>query len=105
MDFSFILVIGLGAVLASAFMIFAEVTSRRVSTFRLPFVVTYVFGIILMQPWRVTSIEEAGMSAMMLVFMALWVATGWIIGAIPTALIISAVRWAFGISKSTTKAG
>ena len=33
MYFSFILVIGLGAILASSFMIFAEITSRRVSIF------------------------------------------------------------------------
>ncbi|MBB5984197.1 hypothetical protein [Sphingobium lignivorans] len=93
MDFSFILVIGLSAILASASMIFAEVTSRRVSIFRLPFFAAYLLGLVLMQPWRVTSAEEAGMSAMMLVFMALWVAIGWIIGAIPTALILSIVRW------------
>jgi hypothetical protein len=94
MDFSFILVIGLSAILASAWMIFAEVTSRRVSIFRLPFIIAYLLGIALMQPWHVTSAEEAGLSAMMLFFMALWVAIGWIIGAIPTALILSIVRWA-----------
>jgi hypothetical protein len=96
MDFSFILVIGLSAILASAWMIFVEVTSRRVSIFRVPFIVAYLLGLALMQPWRITSAQEAGMSVMMLVFMVLWVAIGWLVGAGPTALLLSIVRWATG---------
>lgn len=102
MDFSFILIIGLSAILASAWMIFAEVTARRVSIFRQPFVIAYLLGIALMQPWRIASAEDAGMSAMMLVLMALWVAIGWIIGAIPTALILSIVRWASAAVRKRT---
>jgi len=93
MDFSFIPVIALAAILMSIFMIFSEVASRRSSNFRLAFGISYLAGLALIQPWRVTSAEEVGMSAMMLIFIALWVAVGSIIGGVPTAFAISIVRW------------
>jgi hypothetical protein len=96
MDFSFILVIALAAILTSGMMIFAEVTSRRSSTFRLAFGISYLAGLALMQPWHGSSAQEVGMSGMMLIFMMLWVAIGCIIGGIPTALAISIVRWIAG---------
>jgi len=99
MDFSFVLVIGLAAILMSALMIFSEVTSRRSSNFRLVFCISYFAGLALMQPWRVTSAEEVGMSAMMLIFIALWIAIGCIIGGVPTALAISIVRWTISVFK------
>ena len=99
MDLSFILIIGLSAILASIFMIYAEFVSRRVSIFRIPFVIAYLFGLVLVQPWRIESAQEAGVSVMMLVFLAFWVAVGWIIGAVPTALTLSVVRRASGTHK------
>lgn len=98
-DFSFILVIGLSAILMSGLMIFSEVTRRRGSSFRLAFGISYLLGLLLIQPWRIASPEEAGMSAMMLMFMAIWVAIGCIIGAAPTAFAISVVRWGVGAFK------
>jgi hypothetical protein len=77
-------------------MIFVEITSQRVSIFRVPFIVAYLLGLALMQPWRIASAQEAGMSAMMLVLMVMCVAMGWLIGAGPTALLLSIVRWAAG---------
>ena len=99
MDFSFILVIGLGAILASSFMILAEITSRRVSIFRLPVFITFIVSMALMQPWRASSTQEVGMSVMMLVFVIMWAVTGWIIGAIPTALILPVFRWVSGMAR------
>jgi hypothetical protein len=99
MDFSFVLVMGLSAILASAWMIFAEVSSRRVSFFRVPFITAYLLGLALMQPWNLASVEAVGISAAMLLFVAFWVMIGWILGAVPTALIFSVVRWASGIAR------
>ncbi len=93
MDFSFILVIGVSAILVSAMMVYSEVTSRRYSIFRLSFGICYLIGIVLMQPWRIASTQEVGMSIIILVFGAIWVALGCIIGAVPTALGIALVKW------------
>lgn len=96
MDLSFILIIGLNAILTSAMMVYSEVRSRRGSIFRLTFGISYLLGLAVMQPLRITSAEEAGMSVMMLIFMALWVMAGCLIGAAPTALALSMFRWAAG---------
>jgi hypothetical protein len=93
MDVSFILVIGLSAVVTSGLMIFSEVTSRRGSTFRLAFGISSLAGFLVMQPWRAASPEEAGVSLMTLIFIPLWAAIGCVLGAIPAALVISAIRW------------
>ncbi len=93
MDVSFILIIAASAVIMSAMMIFAEATRRRGSVFRLTFGVAYLLAIVLMQPWRIVSAQEAGMSVMMLVFMAIWVAIGCIIGAALTGAVIAIFSW------------
>jgi hypothetical protein len=99
MDASFILVIGISAILTAGLMIFSEITSRRSSTFRLAFCASYLLGLALMQPWHIESTQEAGMSAAMLVFMAIWVAIGCILGAIPTAVVIGLARWFLSLAK------
>ncbi|MDR6852030.1 hypothetical protein J2Y54_001523 [Sphingomonas sp. BE123] len=93
MDASFILIIAASAIIMSVMMIYAEITRRRRSVFRLTFGVSYLFAIALMQPWRVASAQEAGMSVMMLVFMAIWVAIGCFIGGALTATVIAAFSW------------
>ncbi len=39
------------------------------------------------------------MSVMMLVFVIMWAVMGWIIGAIPTALILPVFRWVSGMAR------
>lgn len=96
MDLSFILAIGLSAILTAVLMVLSEITSRRISTFRLAFGISYLLGLILMQPWRVASAEEAGMAGMTMVFLAIWVVIGCVLGAIPTALCVSLFGWIAG---------
>jgi hypothetical protein len=100
MDVSFILIIAVSAILMSVMMVYAEVTRRRGSIFRVTFGASYLLGIVLMQPWQVGSTQEAGMSVVMLVFMAIWVAIGCAIGAALTATVIAIFSW---IKKAAVK--
>lgn len=93
MDVSFILIIAVSAILMSVMMIYAEVTRRRGSIFRVTFGASYLLGIVLIQPWQAGSAQEAGMSVMMLVFMAIWVAIGCAVGAALTATVIAIFSW------------
>lgn len=102
MDISFILIIAASAILISGMMVYAEVTRRRRSIFRLTFGVSYLLGLALMQPWQVTSPQEAGMSVMMLIFMAIWVVIGCIMGAVPTAIGITLFKWIKRVTVSRT---
>ena len=89
MDFSFILIIGLSAILSAAWLIMVHFTQRPGSKFRPPFVVSYLLGLAMMQPWRIASAQDVGMFAVLLLFMLpLWVTVGWLIGAAPTTLIL-----------------
>ena len=83
MDFSGVLLIPLAALLTGAWIVGVAAFSKREATFRPPFLLSYGLGILFMQPWHVASWQEAGMLAAMLVMLALHIAAGCIIGAMP----------------------
>lgn len=82
MDFSVFFVMLLSALITAVLMIWSEVRSRRAPTFRPAFVLTYLLGVALVQPWRSASPGDAGRVALMLVFVGVWVLMGSIIGGI-----------------------
>ena len=87
--FSAFVVIPLSALLASAAIIGAALASRPPPPFRWTFFTSFVLALLFLQPWRdATSLAHAGMSAAMLVMIALWVALGHILGAIPAAVLV-----------------
>ncbi len=89
MDFSGFLIIPLSAIVTAFWMIGSAVLSRRGLSFRTPFAISFALGVIFLEPWRIASFEEAGMFAIMLFLIAIWVIGGCIIGAIPAAVIVS----------------
>ena len=93
MDFSFIPIIGLSAILSAAWLILVHIKQRPGSKFRPPFLVSYLLGILMMEPWRIASAQDVGMFAVLLFFMLpLWVSIGWLIGAAPTALGLHIIK-------------
>ncbi|NWK94909.1 hypothetical protein DM806_04345 [Sphingobium lactosutens] len=93
MDFSGFLVIPLSAVIMAVALVSAEIVRWRGSVFRLAFAISYILGLLLIQPWWTNSATEIGMSAIMLLILALWVVGGCIIGAIPAMLLIAIGKW------------
>jgi hypothetical protein len=89
MDFSYIILIPLTALITACWVIGAAVLSKKGPGFQGPFILSYGLGVIFMQPWRVVSWQELGMSAVMLVMLARWIAAGCIIGGIPTMIVVS----------------
>lgn len=89
MDVSFILIIGLAAIITAVTMIYAEMATHRPPVMRISFGVPYVAGLLMMQPWHIQSFEDAGIAIAMLVFMAFWVVIGIVVGGIPAAIAIA----------------
>ena len=92
MDFSGLIVLPLAAVVTACWIIGAAVLSKNGPGFRAPFILSYSFGVIFMEPWQIGAWQELGMFAIMLVMLALWVAAGCIDGGIPAALIVSLMK-------------
>ena len=89
MDFSGLIVLPLAALITSCWIVGAAVLSQNGPGFRAPFLLSYGFGVIFMEPWKIAGWQELGMFAIMLVMLALWVAAGCVVGGIPAALIVS----------------
>ena len=89
MDFSGFIMIPLAAVITACWIIGSAVLSKKGPGCGAPFLLSYGLGVIFMEPWRIGAWQELGMFAIMLLMLALWVAGGCIIGAIPAALIVS----------------
>ena len=77
------LLIPLAAFITAAWIVGVAAFSKREASFRPPFLLSYGLGILFIQPWHVASWQEAGMLAVMLVMLALCIAAGCIIGAMP----------------------
>jgi hypothetical protein len=92
MDFSGVLLIPLAALITGAWVVGVAAFSKREASFRPPFLLSYGLGILLMQPWHVASWQEAGMLAAMLVMLALHIAAGCIIGAMPAMAGVALTR-------------
>ena len=91
MDFSGFISIRLAAVITACSIIGAAVFAKRGSGLRGPFLPSYGFGVIFMEPWRIAAWQDIGMFAVMLVMLVLWVAGGCLVGAVPAALIVSVI--------------
>ena len=91
MDFSGVLLIPLAAVTTAAWIIGAAAL-KRAATLRPPFLLAYGFGVIFMQPWLIASWQQAGMFIVMLVMLALWIAAGCLLGAMPAMAAVALVR-------------
>jgi hypothetical protein len=89
MDFSGFLVIPLAAVITACWIVVAALLSKRSSRFHGSFLLAYGLGVIFMQPWLISSWQDAGMIGLMLLVLVLWVAGGCLIGAIPGMLIVA----------------
>lgn len=92
MDFSGLLLIPLAALIAAAWIVGVAALSSRAATLRLPFLFSYCLGVLFMQPWFIASWQEAGMFGVMLVMLALWIAAGCIIGAMPAMAAVALAR-------------
>jgi len=89
MDFSGLIVLPLAALITACWIVGAAVLSKNGPGFRAPFLLSYSFGVIFMEPWKIAAWQELGMFAIMLVMLALWVAAGCVVGGIPAALIVA----------------
>ena len=92
MDFSGLLLIPLAALITAAWIVGVAALSSRGATFRPPFLLSYSLSVLLMQPWLIASWQEAGMFAVMLVMLLLWIAAGCIIGAMPAMAGVALTR-------------
>ena len=92
MDFSGLLLIPLAALITAAWIIGVAMLSSRAATLRPPFLLSYSLGVLFMQPWLIASWQEAGMFAVMLVMLTIWVAAGCIIGAMPAMAAVALTR-------------
>ncbi|MEO7691815.1 MAG: hypothetical protein ABIS51_21205 [Sphingomonas sp.] len=92
MDFSGLLVIPLAAFISATWIVGVAALSSRAATFRPPFLLSYTLGVLFMQPWLIASWQEMGMFGVMLVMLALWIAAGCIIGAIPAMAAVALAR-------------
>ncbi|AMK21881.1 hypothetical protein [Sphingobium sp. TKS] len=88
MDFSGFLLTPLAAVVTAVWIVGASILSKPSPGFRSPFLLSYVLGVIFMQPWRMSAWEHLGMFAVMLVMLALWVAIGCLVGGLPAVLAV-----------------
>jgi hypothetical protein len=88
-DFSGLILIPLAAVITACWIIGAAVLSKRGPGFRAPFLLSYGFGVIFMEPWRIAAWQDLGMFAVMLMMLVLWVAAGCIFGGVPAALVVA----------------
>mgnify|MGYP003344153901 CR=1 FL=1 len=70
MDAVALLMLPLAAIITATWIIIAAVAGRE-PTFRRPFLLAYAVAILLMQPWYVSSWQEAGMALVMLVMSAI----------------------------------
>lgn len=78
----------LAAVITACWIIGAALFSKRGPGLRAPFLLSYGLGVIFAEPWRAATWQDAGMLAVMLVMLAIWIAAGCIIGSIPAALAV-----------------
>jgi len=88
-DFSGFLLIPLAAVITACWIVGAALLSKRSPKLRGPFLLAYGLGVIFMQPWLISSWQDAGMTGLMLLVLVLWIAGGCLIGAIPGMLIVA----------------
>ena len=88
MDFSGLIVIPLAALITAGWIIGAALLSKRGPDFRPPFIISYVLGVLLMEPWRIGSWQHLGMFAVMLVMLLFSTAIGCLIGGLPASLIV-----------------
>lgn len=86
-----LIVLPFAAVITACWIVGAAVLSKNGPGLRAPFILSYGFGVILMEPWRIAAWQELGMFAIMLVMLGLWVAAGCIVGGIPAVLVVSLV--------------
>jgi hypothetical protein len=92
MDFSGLLLIPIAAVITAAWIVSVAALSSRAATLRPPFLLSYSIGVLFMHPWLVASWQDAGMLGVMLVMLALWIAAGCIIGAMPAMAAVALTR-------------
>ena len=89
MDFSGLIVIPLAALITAGWLIGAALLSKRGPGFRPPFLLSYVLGVLFMEPWHIGSWQHLGMFAVMLVMLLFSAAAGCLIGGLPSTLIVS----------------
>lgn len=92
MDLSGLLLIPLAALTTSTWLVGVATLSSRARTLRPPFLLSYSVGVLFVQPWLIASWREAAMFAVMLAMLAIWIAAGCIIGAMPAMAAIALTR-------------
>lgn len=91
MDVIGLLMLPLAAITTAAWVIVRAVL-RREPTFRGAFFFSYFPAVLLMQPWQIASLRDAGMALVMLFMTAIPIAGGCVIGGIVGGLILPVVR-------------
>ena len=89
MDFSGLIVIPLAALISAGWLIGAALLAKPGPGFRPPFLLSYMLGVLLMEPWHISSWQHLGVFAVMLVMLLFSTAAGCLIGGIPAALLVS----------------
>ncbi|WP_093664536.1 hypothetical protein [Sphingomonas gellani] len=92
MDISGLLLTPLAALITAMWIVGVRALSSHVPTLRPPFLLSYILGVLLMQPWYTASWRDFGMFAVMLVVQALSIAVGCIIGAVPAMAAVALTR-------------
>jgi len=66
MDFSGFVLIPLAALITAGWIFGAALFSKRRPSFRHPFLLSYVLGVLLLEPWYIASWQSVGVFAIML---------------------------------------
>jgi hypothetical protein len=88
MDFSGLIVIPLAALITAGWIIGAALMSKRGADLRLPFILSYAVGVVLMEPWRIATWQHLGMFAVMLIMLLFSTLVGCLLGGLPATLIV-----------------
>jgi len=89
MDFSGFILIPMAAMITAGWIIGAALLSKRSPGFRRPFLLSYMLGVLFIEPWDIASWQHMGMFAVMLVMLVFWTAAGCLIGGLLAAFFVS----------------
>lgn len=105
MDFSFVLIIPLAALIsATTVIVMASVPRwKEQRSLRVSFGLSYLASALILQPWHGIALRETGFLFLGLALIFIWVGAGCLIGTALALLIVKAVRFIKGrLSGPTT---
>jgi hypothetical protein len=94
MDFSFVLIIPLAALISATTVIVMALVPRwkEQRSFRVSFGLSYLASALILQPWHGIALREVGFLFLGLALIFTWVVAGCLIGTAPAVLTVKTVR-------------